>query len=164
MPIGIAGLLIAAILAAALSSIDSELNAMATVTVMDGYVYALGHSAEDPRILAVSRLATVVWGILATLFAFYAVKLGSVIEAVNQVGSYFYGSLLGVFILATLRFANGHGAFVGLLAGMLTVALVGRWGHLAWLYLSTVGTLTVVLVGTLVSLLFRKKTLDLAAP
>ncbi|MEE8141591.1 MAG: hypothetical protein V3T77_00685 [Planctomycetota bacterium] len=155
MPVGLVGLLIAAIFAAALSSIDSELNAMATVTVMDGYVYAFGGSAESPSILWVSRLATVFWGILATLFAiFFAhwAEFGSVIEAVNEIGSYFYGSLLGVFVLATLvPQANGHGAFWGLLTGMLSVWLLGSYTEIAWLYLNTVGTGVVVAVGVLVA-------------
>lgn len=155
MPAILAGILLAAIFAAALSSIDSELNAMATVTIIDGYIHALGGSKEGPRVLRISRLTTIFWGALATGFACYAAELGSVIEAVNQVGSYFYGSLLGVFILAAIPFANGTGSFVGMLVGMTMVGYFGIYHDLAFLYLNTVGTATVVAVGAGVSLLWR---------
>ena len=84
---------------------------------------------------------------LAATFALYAGALGSVIEAVNRVGSWFYGSLLGVFVLA-LAFprSDGRGAFWGLLAGMAAVAAATQL-DLAWLWLNPLGCLTVVVVG-----------------
>ncbi|MFQ5655203.1 MAG: hypothetical protein ACE5GW_10805, partial [Planctomycetota bacterium] len=155
MPVGVVGLLLAAIFAAALSSIDSELNAMATVTALDLYRFGLRRDPGDRGLLLVSRLATVIWGALATVFALHAGQLGSVIEAVNQVGSYFYGSLLGVFVLAlAVPRANGHGAFFGLLAGMAAVAAAGLT-EIAFLYQNVLGTGVVLLVGTLVSRFHR---------
>ncbi len=149
MPVGLAGLLLAAIFAAALSSIDSELNAMATVAVVDVYQRIRPGSAS---IVAVSRMATLVVGTGATAFALYAGHMGSLIEAVNRVGSYVYGSLLGAFVLAWLvPRATGHGAFVGLLCGMLVVGVAAET-DLAFLFLNAIGTVTVVVVGTLVSI------------
>ena len=84
--------------------------------------------------------------------ALYAGQLGSLLEAVNQVGSFFYGSLLGVFLLAFLvKSSNGDGAFWGLLAGMASVFVVAQTTNISWLYYNVVGALTVLLVGTLVS-------------
>ena len=157
LPAGIAGLLFAAILAAALSSVDSELNALPTVTVRDFYLFAAGHERSEADLLRTARVATLVWGALATLFALF-VSEGALIERVNEIGSYFYGSLLGAFILAAIPIANGHGAFCGLLAGMVAVGAIQNSGindgnGLPFLYLNTVGTATSVTVGAVVSLL-----------
>jgi SSS family solute:Na+ symporter len=155
LPRGVVGLLLAAIFAAALSSIDSELNSMATVAVLDGVQFTFRRRLEGRSLLLVSRAATLAAGAFATCFALFAGQIGSVIEAVNRVGSYLYGSLLGVFVLAmAVRRANGHGAFAGLVAGMTAVFFASRAG-LAFLYLNTVGTVVVVVVGTIVSLLTR---------
>ena len=97
----------------------------------------------------VSRLATGAWGIVACIVALYAVALGSLIEVVNRFGSFFYGSLLGVFVLAigTPR-ATGPGAFVGLLAGLAAVAYVAFWHpDISFLWHNVVGVVVVVAVG-----------------
>ena len=125
MPPGLVGLLIAAIFAAAMSSIAAELNALSTATLIDFYRRWLKPEAPDRHYLLVSRAATAVWSVVASAVALYAATLGSLIEVVNRFGSFFYGSLLGVFVLAIgTRRATGTGAFVGLLAGMASVAFV----------------------------------------
>lgn len=156
LPVGIVGLLLAAIFAAALSSIDSELNAMTSVAVLDVYVRGRPIPLDGRRFLWTSRIATLLVGAFATAFALYAGHMGSLIEAVNHVGSYIYGSLLGAFLLAWLvPWANGHGAFVGLLSGMAAVAYAATQTDLAFLYLNTVGTAVVVVVGALLSAVIR---------
>jgi len=150
LPTGLVGLLLAAIFAAALSSIDSELNAMSTVAVVDIVGFFRRKPLEGTAMVRAGRLATIVAGVLATLFALYAGTLGSLIEGVNRVGSYVYGSLLGVFLLAAFPRANGHGAFAGMVAGMIAVSLAAQT-DLAFLYLNTVGTVVVVVVGLVVS-------------
>jgi Na+/proline symporter len=151
LPIGLVGLLVAAVFAAAMSSIDSELNALATTTVVDVYQHHLRPDADDRTLVRVGRLATVVWALLAAAFALKAAALGSVIEAVNTVGSYFYGSLLGVFVLAfAFKRATGRGAFWGLFAGMGAVA-VAQAADLAWLWLNPIGCLAAVAAGVLMS-------------
>ena len=128
MPVGLVGLLIAAIFAAAMSSIAAELNSLATATVIDVYKRHMKPVAEDSHYLLVSKWATAGWGVFACVAAVYAVQLGSLIEVVNRFGSYFYGSILGVFILAIgVKRANGHGAFVGLIGGMVTVWAVATY-------------------------------------
>ena len=125
MPVGLVGLIIAAIFAAAMSSIAAELNSLATATIIDFYRRHFRREASDTHYLRVSRLATALWGLVACGVAVYATTLGSLIEVVNRFGSFFYGSLLGVFVLAIgTKRATGHGAFVGLIAGMGAVAFV----------------------------------------
>ena len=154
LPVGLVGLLIAAIFAAAMSSAAAELAALSTATVIDFYRRHLKSEASDRHYLFVSKLATAFWGIFATVFALYAANLGSLIEVVNQVGSYFYGSLLGVFVLAVgVRRATADGAFWGLFAGMASVALVESTTSISFLWNNVVGTVAVVLVGMAISLL-----------
>ena len=106
--------MIAVIFAAAMSSLDSELTALTSATVIDFYKRYFRTQASDTHYLAVSRVSTFIWGGVACVVALYAGRLGSLIEAVNQLGSLFYGSLLGVFLLAFgVKSANGNGAFVG---------------------------------------------------
>lgn len=154
LPIGLVGLVLAAIMAAAMSSIASELNALATTTVIDFYRRMVRPDAPDTHYLVVSRIATGVWGAFACVVALFATNLGSLIEVVNRFGSFFYGSILGVFMLAMVtRRASGTGAFVGLLGGM---ALVGSVAFLrpdiSFLWHNVIGALGVVVVGMLVSL------------
>ncbi len=149
VPAGLLGLLIAVIFAAAMSSLDSELTALSSATVIDFYKRWLNPDASDAHYLLVSRLATLVWGLFAMLIAFQAGQLGSLIELVNQVGSFFYGSLLGVFLLAFLmKRATGTGAFVGLILGMVSVAAVATLTDISWLYYNVVGAVVVFAVGT----------------
>ena len=152
MPIGLVGLLIAAIFAAAMSSIAAELNSLATATVIDVYKRHLKPVADDSHYLFVSKLATAIWGVLACIAAVYAVQLGSLIEVVNTFGSYFYGSILGVFILAIgVKRANGHGAFVGLIGGMIVVWSAVTYTKVAFLWLNVLGAVVVTVIGIAVS-------------
>jgi len=163
LPIGVVGLLLAAIFAAALSSIDSEINAMTTVAVLDIIQFARRRPLEGRRLLWFSRVATLVMGALATAFALYLDVKGSLVEAVNEVGSYIYGSLLGVFVLAlTVPRANGHGAFIGLIAGIVAVAGAAALGW-PFLYLNTLGVAVVLAVGGLVTLFTSRRPTDRSA-
>jgi Na+/proline symporter len=152
MPVGLVGLIIAAIFAAAMSSIAAELNSLATATVIDVYKRHVKPVAEDSHYLFVSKLATAGWGLFACVAAVYAARLGSLIEVVNRYGSYFYGSILGVFILAIgFKRTNGHGASVGLVAGMATVWWVATYTRIEFLWLNVVGAVVVTMVGIVVS-------------
>lgn len=124
LPPGIIGLIIAAILAAALSSIDSALNALATVSVIDWYRRLRKKEKSDQYDLKLTRWLTAFWGAIATTFAFLFGETESIIELVNQMGSYFYGPLLGVFVLLWVKPVNGRGAFLGLFSGLLGVLMI----------------------------------------
>jgi solute:Na+ symporter, SSS family len=153
MPVGLVGLMIAAMFAAAMSTASGELNSLATATIIDFYRRHFVTHASDSHYLLVSKAATIGWGLLACVVAIYAANQGSLIEVVNRYGSFFYGSLLGVFILAILtRRATARGAFWGLLSGMavvLTVALQLPW--IAFLWHNLIGAVVVVVVGMAIS-------------
>jgi len=159
LPQGLVGLIIAAIFAAAMSATAGELSATATATVMDIYKRLLNASASDAHYLMVSRLAVAFWGLVACIVAHVAVQLGSLIEVVNRIGSIFYGSLLGVFVLALLfRRANGHGAFAGLVAGISVVvafAFHPATRGVSYLWHNPIGVAVVLVVGLPVSLLTK---------
>ncbi len=153
-PIGVVGLIIAAIFAAAMSSISAELASLSTATVIDFYRRHFRKVAPDAHYLFVSKLATAFWGIFACIVAMYAGRLGSLIEVVNRFGSYFYGSLLGVFVLAIgTRRATGNGAFIGLLSGILTVAVASNYLTISFLWYNLIGCAVVFVVGMIVSLI-----------
>ncbi|GMV08570.1 MAG TPA: sodium:solute symporter [Gemmatimonadaceae bacterium] len=152
LPLGLAGFFIAAVMAAAMSSIAAELNSLSTATVIDFYRRWVSPDASDAHYLAISKAATGVWGIFACIVAVYAATLGSLIEVVNRFGSFFYGSILGVFILAMIRRATATGAFVGLLAGMGSVAAVSfGLPQVSFLWHNLVGAVAVVVAGMAVS-------------
>jgi SSS family solute:Na+ symporter len=154
LPIGIVGLWIAAIITAATDSIAAELNSLSTASVIDFYKRLANPNASDAHYLLVSRFATGGWGVFAGIVAVYASSLGPLIEVVNRFGSFFYGSILGVFMLATLtRRATGSGAFFGLLAGMSAVASVAIWRpDISFLWHNVIGAVVVVSVGLTLSL------------
>ncbi|MBI3693288.1 MAG: sodium:solute symporter, partial [Acidobacteria bacterium] len=152
LPAGVVGLIMAAIFAAAMSTISAELNSLATSTVIDLYRRHLKRDGDDRHYVLVSRLATSFWGVYAMGFAFFGNRLGSLIEAVNMIGSLFYGSVLGVFVLAFgVKRANGNGAVAGLIAGLATVWWTSRNTEISFLWYNVVGCLVVVAVGTLLS-------------
>lgn len=151
LPVGLIGLMMVAIILAATDSIAAELNSLSTATVIDFYKRYWKVEATDEHYLKVSKLATAFWGIFASIVAIWASELGSLIEVVNRFGSYFYGSILGVFMLAIMwPRANGTGAFVALISGMAIVAWVGSTG-IAFLWLNPIGAVTVFVLGAIVS-------------
>jgi Na+/proline symporter len=155
LPPGVVGLILVAIFAAAMSTVESELTALSSATVIDFYRRYLKADASDAHYLGVSRAATLFWGAFATLSALYMGRLGSAIEAVNRIGSNFYGPILGVFVLAIgTRRTNGHGAFAGVLAGLVAVQLAARLTTVSFLYYNLIGTVTAVAVGYGLSLAF----------
>ena len=152
LPVGLVGLIIAAILAAAMSTISAELASLSTATVIDFYRRWWAPQASDAQLLWVSRAAVAFWGVFASVVAIYAANLGSLIEVVNRFGSYFYGSILGVFVLAiAFPRVNGHGAFIGLFGGMAAVWYVAAATNIEFLWLNIVGAVAVCIVGVLVS-------------
>jgi SSS family solute:Na+ symporter len=156
MPVGLVGLIIAAIFAAAMSSIAAELNSISTATIIDFYKRFAKSERSDAHYLRASKVVTGMWGLVACVVAMFATSLGPLIDVVNRFGSFFYGSLLGVFILAiATKRATSRGAFWGLLAGMAAVAVVAFGTPIAFLWHNVVGAFTVVVVGMAISLADR---------
>ena len=148
LPIGLVGLLIAAIFAAAMSSIAAELNALSAASTIDFYRRHFKPGASESHYLRVSKAATAFWGLFASVTALYAANLGSLIEVVNRFGSFFYGSLLGVFVLAVgMPRATAGGAFWGLIGGMASVAAVATFTDVSFMWHNLVGVAAVSLIG-----------------
>ena len=159
MPLGVIGLIIAAIFAAAMSSISAELNALATATTIDFYRRHFKQDADDKHYVFFGRIATFLWGIFACIVAIYSTNLGSLIEVVNKFGSFFYGSLLGVFVLAIgVKRARARGAFFGLLFGIISVWLASEFTRIEFLWFNVVGCVVTVGAGYLISLTDRRPT------
>ncbi|MEO0582495.1 MAG: sodium-coupled permease [Bacteroidota bacterium] len=170
LPTGVVGLILAAILAAALSSIDSGLNSLATSSVIDWLRRLQSRPRGDRYYYLATRWATAAWGVLATSSAVAFGETDAIIEIVNKVGSFFYGPILGVFILLWLPRATSKSAFWGFILGFMTVIFVGGWylgeetqtyiwefpfgmhpeGYhpmLEYLWLNPIGVLVVILCG-----------------
>jgi solute:Na+ symporter, SSS family len=154
MPVGLVGLMIAAIFMAAMSASGGELNALATATIIDFYRRHWVRDAADAHYLRVSKLATIFWGLFACVVATYAANQGALIEVVNRYGSLYYGSLLGVFIRAIgTRRATATGAFWGMIAGMVVVVTVAFTLPIEFLWHNPIGAAVVVVVGMAISML-----------
>jgi len=152
LPEGIVGLIIAAILAAAMSTISGEINSLATVSVIDIYKRLLRPEGADGHYLWASRIATAFWGVYAVVTAQFARNLGSLIEAVNLLGSLFYGGILGVFALAMyFPRVGANGAFIGVLAGEAVIFTLHFTGATSFLWYNVAGCLVVILTGIIVS-------------
>jgi SSS family transporter len=152
LPRGIVGLIIGVIFTAAMSASSGEINSLATVTMVDVYKRHFHREGTDRHFLLASRVATVVWGCYAVAFANFAQGFGALIELVNQVGSLFYGSMLGVFVLAFfVKRVGGTAAFWGVLLGQAAIFAVARFTPIAYLWYNVVGCLVVVAAGLAIS-------------
>ncbi|MBI2686155.1 MAG: sodium:solute symporter [Acidobacteria bacterium] len=151
LPPGIVGLVIAAILGAAMSTISGEVNSLATVSVIDIYKRMVHSSAADRHYLWISRAATAFWGVYAVVTAQFAKNLGSLVEAVNLLGSFFYGGILGVFALAMyFPRVGANGAFIGVLAGEAAIFALHFTGAASFLWYNVVGCIVVIVTGVLI--------------
>ncbi len=163
LPIGLTGIFIAAVIAAAMNAISGELASLSTASVIDFYRRWVRSEASDQHFLMVSRSATVFWGLFACFVATFAARLGSLIEVVNRFGSFFYGSILGVFLLAMIPRARAAGALIGLISGMVAVGAVNFGApSVSYLWHNVVGAVVVVIVGLAVSMLRPARPVEIA--
>ena len=158
MPHGISGLLIAAILAAAMSNLSAALNSLSSSSIMDFYVRLRPQSDERTR-MRLSRLSTFFWALLLFGLAVLSLhKVGRVVEVGLQIASVAYGALLGVFLLGVLtRRANQPGAMVGMLFGFGIELYLWRWTHVPYTWWVTIGTCVTFSVGWTASAVFRTR-------
>ena len=152
MPAGIAGLVLAAMFAVAMSNASGSLNSLASSSIMD-FEALRGRGEGDPaRLLELSRRITLVWGVL--LGALALVDWGPVLEAGLTIASITYGSLLGLFLLALLNpRATSRGALTGMIAGLVVILVIRVYTPLAWTWYVLAGTAPAFVVGSLASLL-----------
>jgi Na+/proline symporter len=153
---GLAGLVIAVIFAAAMSTLSGELNSLATATMVDFYKRFLRPHASEAGDLLVSRVLTGLWGVFAVLVALRARQLGSAIEVVNRFGSYVYGPILGVFLLAVLTRVNAAAAFTAILLGEAVVWVLAATDVVHWLWFNVAGAVSVFAAGLLLSPALRR--------
>src|SRR5229473_4333618 len=155
LPTGVAGLVIAAILAAGMSNLSAALNSLASTTVMDFYrPLALRRNPGRPEahFLGIARWATVVWAVLLFLVGLIARHWGSVLEAGLTIASILYGSLLGVFLLGLLtKSVQENSAMVGMIAGLVLMICVKQWTHVAFTWYVLIGTAATFLTGYVTS-------------
>jgi SSS family solute:Na+ symporter len=149
MPTGLAGLLLASIMAVAMSNASGALNSLAASSVLD-FSQLRGQTADPARFLRLSRAMTLAWGIV--LIGFGLVKWGPVLEAGLTVASLPFGSLLGLFLLGTLdRRATAPGALVGMLTGLAVILCVFRFTNVAFTWYVLFGSSVTFATGALVS-------------
>jgi solute:Na+ symporter, SSS family len=152
LPAGLVGLVLAVILGATMSSISSEMNALAAVSVIDIYKRHVQTRATDSHYLRVSRLMTLLWGCYAVISAQYVKRMGSLIEAVNVLGSFFYGGMLGVFVLAFFfKRVRSRGAFWGVVAGEGVIFACWYFTNIAFLWYNVIGCAVVIITALIIS-------------
>ncbi|GAB3574416.1 hypothetical protein GCM10027578_37030 [Spirosoma luteolum] len=158
LPSGLIGLLIAVIFSASMGSIASAYNSLASTTVVDIYKRRVRPDADDAHYLAVSRWSTVGWGIFCIVVAQFANQLGSMIEAVNILGSLFYGVILGVFMVAFYaKSIGGRATFWAALLAEVFVVLSWYYDLTAFLWLNVIGCLLVVAFAWLLQQIWTSK-------
>jgi SSS family solute:Na+ symporter len=157
MPHGISGLLIAAILAAAMSNLSAALNALSSSSIMDFYVRFRPQASERAR-MQLSRISTFVWALLLFAIAVLSLhKVGRVIEVGLQLASIAYGALLGVFLLGVLtKRASQMGAAVGMLFGFGIEIYLWQWTRVPWTWWVMIGTIVTFGAGYVVSLVAQR--------
>lgn len=157
LPHGLIGLLIAVIFSAAMSSTSSEINALASTTVVDFYKNILNKDASDEVYLRASKLLTVGWGGLAIAFAFLAHLSENLIEMVNILGSIFYGNILGIFLVAFfVKFVKGHAVFVAAIISQLTIFTLFLTTSIGYLWYNLIGCALTILLGMLIQTGMKK--------
>ena len=152
LPAGVVGLIIAVIFSAAMSSSSGEINSLATVTIIDIYKRHFRTNASDGHYLLASKLATLFWGCYAVAFASYGRNFGALIEAVNMIGSLFYGGMLGVFVLAFFfKGVGANGAFYGVLIGEAAIFATNQLTSISFLWYNVIGCVVVIAAGVGIS-------------
>jgi Na+/proline symporter len=151
LPAGLIGLVLAAILSASMSSTSAELNALASTTVMDIYKRMIYNKGSEKHYLIASKLATVFWGGVAIFFALFANRLGSLVEAVNILGSLFYGTILGIFLVAFyIKKIGGHAVFIAAITAEIVVLALFQFTEIPYLWFNFIGCVVVVILGIII--------------
>ena len=166
LPIGMIGLLFAVMFSAAMSSTASELNALSSTTTIDLYKRSIKKKESDRHYLRSSKLFTLMWGLLAILFATYASLFENLIQAVNLLGSLFYGTILGIFLVAFyFKYVKGHAVFIAAILAELCVIgvhylnaneIAPVWLKMSYLWYNVVGCILVILFGYIFQVMMKK--------
>jgi len=148
LPVGLVGLILAAILSASMSSTSAELNALASTSVIDIYKRMINQKGSDKHYLIASKMSTILWGGIAIFFALFANSLGSLIEAVNILGSLFYGTILGIFLVAFyIKKVGGNSVFLAAIIAEIAVLTLFALTDIPYLWFNFIGCIIVVILG-----------------
>ncbi len=154
LPTGLVGLLLAVIFSAAMSSSSSELNALASTTVVDIYKRSVKKEKSGRHYLNASKFFTAAWGVLAIVFATYASMLDNLIQAVNIIGSIFYGTILGIFLVAFyFKFIRGNAVFMAAVLAELIVLYCHFFTDIAFLWFNVIGCVSVFALGFIIQVI-----------
>ena len=158
LPIGVVGLLIAIIFLASMGSMASGLNSLASTTIIDFYKRLFKKEETDKSYLLASRLTTVIWGLFCIMVAFYASRVGNLIEAVNILGSLFYGTILGIFLVAFyMKSISGTSVFYAALFADGFIVYAWITDLTAFLWLNVIGCLLVMALAYIIQLILNKR-------
>jgi len=147
MPKGLIGLLIAVIFLAAWGSIAATLNSLSSSTLVDFHKIYVNQQPSPEEEFRLSKWYTLFWGVFCIVFAQFATNLGSLIEAVNILGSWFYGVMLGIFLVAFyLKRVKGNAVFLAAILGEIIVLCMYAFTDIGWLWLNAIGALAVVII------------------
>src|SRR5690606_38210886 len=153
------GLLIAIIMLASMGATASAINSLASTTVIDIYKRFVNKNASEKGYLAASRICTLGWGIFTVIIALYANKLGNLLEAVNILGSLFYGTILGIFLVAFyVKRVGGKAVFWAAVISEILVVWIWKLDVVAFLWLNLIGCALVIFIGLIVQASLPKTT------
>ncbi|OOQ60480.1 sodium:solute symporter [Mucilaginibacter pedocola] len=158
LPQGLIGLLIAVIFLASMGSTASGLNSLASTTAVDIYKRIVNPNASDKSYVNASRVATIFWGLFCIGMALYAGKIGNLLEAVNLLGSYIYGTVLGVFVVAFFfKKIKGTPVFVAAVLSEAIICYMGYKNTVAYLWLNPIGCFMVIILAAIINLFMKPK-------
>jgi Na+/proline symporter len=158
LPKGLIGLLVAIIFLASMGSTASALNSLASTSVVDIYKRIINPGASERNYLNASRLATIFWGVVCIGMALYASRIGNLLEAVNQLGSYIYGTILGVFIVAFyLKKIKGNAVFIAAVITEAIICMLGYFDVIAYLWLNAIGCILLIILAYILNKLMPQK-------
>ena len=161
LPKGLIGLLLAVILSAAMSSTASEINALATITSIDLYGRNVKDEKDENHMVKMTKIFTLIWGIIAIIIACFANLAENLIQLVNIIGSIFYGNVLGIFLLAFFfKYVKANAVFA---AALITqcIVIIGWWlDWMPYLWLNLFGCVLVIIIAFLIQLFSTNKKID----
>jgi Na+(H+)/acetate symporter ActP len=157
-PKGLIGLLIAIIFLASMGSTASGLNSLASTTVVDFYKRLIDSKSNQKQELLLSRISTAAWGFFCIVVALFAAKLGNLIEAVNILGSLFYGTILGIFLSAFfIKKIKGTSVFIAAIITEIIIFFIWYFEAAAFLWLNVLGCFMVIVIAVILELIGDKK-------
>ncbi len=161
LPVGVVGLLIAIIFLASMGSMASGLNSLASTTIIDFYKRLFKKEESDKTYLLASRWTTLIWGLFCIVVAFYASRVGNLIEAVNILGSLFYGTILGIFLVAFyMKNISGTAVFYAALLAEAFIVYAWITNLTAFLWLNVIGCLLVMIFAFFIQFIINKQTIS----